>query len=427
MSRRKWKRGEGFDAFSEALGQVSDLSTLQATVPCSEMSCDRCRSDQEFLRNAGRLAPPVDRVPVRAVDLFVGCGGMSIGLEEAARRAGRPFEVALAVDLDEAVLNIYKANVPKARTRLCDAGSIFNGAIGAARTKAEEEILSEVGEIDFLLGGPPCQGHSDLNNHTRRHDPRNVSYLLMARAAEVLCPKVVIIENVPPVLWDTSGVVAKTTEALSHAGYKIAGAVVDLRRVGVPQRRRRYLLIGSRVRRVCPTDILAQLTSAMRGHPDRTVRWAVHDLLDLESGAVYNTASRTSVENARRIQYLFDEDRRDLPNSERPECHRDGKHSYISMYGRLSWDDPAQTITTGFGSMGQGRYVHPEKRRTITPHEAARLQTFPDWFDFGKNTRRGILAKAIGNAVPPLLMVALGDAAIEALSRCEPITIPIPS
>jgi DNA (cytosine-5)-methyltransferase 1 len=237
----------------------------------------------------------------------------------------------------------------------------------------------------------------------------------------------VIIENVPPVLWDTCGVVAKTTEALSHAGYKIAGAVVDLRRVGVPQRRRRYLLIGSRVGRVCPTDILAQLTSAMRGHPDRTVRWAVHDLLDLESGAVYNTASRTSVENARRIQYLFDEDRRDLPNSERPECHRDGKHSYISMYGRLSWDDPAQTITTGFGSMGQGRYVHPEKRRTITPHEAARLQTFPDWFDFGNNTRRGILAKAIGNAVPPLLMVALGDAAIEALSRCEPITIPIPS
>ena len=78
------------------------------------------------------------------------------------------------------------------------------------------------------------------------------------------------------------------------------------------------------------------------------------------------------------------------------------------MYGRLRWDEAAQTITTGFGSIGQGRYVHPARRRTITPHEAARLQTFPDWYDFGKGTTRAALATMIGNAVPPLLMVALG-------------------
>ena len=85
------------------------------------------------------------------------------------------------------------------------------------------------------------------------------------------------------------------------------------------------------------------------------------------------------------------------------------------MYGRLRWDQPAQTITTGFGSMGQGRYVHPARRRTITPHEAARLQTFPDTFDFGDVTSRKALAKMIGNAVPPLLMATLGDSILAGL------------
>jgi DNA (cytosine-5)-methyltransferase 1 len=81
----------------------------------------------------------------------------------------------------------------------------------------------------------------------------------------------------------------------------------------------------------------------------------------------------------------------------------------------LRWNQPAQTITTGFGCMGQGRYVHPQKRRTITPHEAARLQTFPDWFNFAAETRRGVLAKAIGNAVPPLLMIELAKIILPSL------------
>jgi DNA (cytosine-5)-methyltransferase 1 len=146
----------------------------------------------------------------------------------------------------------------------------------------------------------------------------------------------------------------------------------------------------------------------MPDHHDRTVRWAIQDLMDVKARSPYETAGGMSKENARRIEYLFGHRLHDLPNTQRPDCHRDGDHSYISMYGRLRWDGPAQTITTGFGSMGQGRYVHPARRRTITPHEAARLQTFPDWFDFGEESSRSLLAKMIGNAVPPLVMVALG-------------------
>jgi DNA (cytosine-5)-methyltransferase 1 len=93
-----------------------------------------------------------------------------------------------------------------------------------------------------------------------------------------------------------------------------------------------------------------------------------------------------------------------LPNKLRPPCHRNKPdHRYKSMYGRLRWDQPAQTITTGFGSPGQGRYLHPDLPRTLTPHEAARVQFFPDWFDFGKAPSRSALAHCIGNAVPPKL------------------------
>ncbi len=84
-------------------------------------------------------------------------------------------------------------------------------------------------------------------------------------------------------------------------------------------------------------------------------------------------------------------------------CHRDPNHKYKSMYGRLDWDKPAQTITTGFGSPGQGRYLHPSQLRTLTPHEAARLQFFPDWYDFRSVTKRKRLQEMVGNAVPPKL------------------------
>jgi DNA mismatch endonuclease (patch repair protein) len=103
----------------------------------------------------------------------------------------------------------------------------------------------------------------------------------------------------------------------------------------------------------------------------------------------------------------------------RPKCHRDKEHSYISMYGRLSWDDPAQTITTGFGSMGQGRFVHPALPRTITPHEAARLQTLPDFYDLDTTKARGAWAMVVGNAVPPLLAVRLVEPLICALPTLE--------
>src|SRR5205823_1865475 len=159
------------------------------------------------------------------------------GLQEAARRARRSLEIPLAVDFDEGALDVYKANLSTATTRVADVNEVFDGSIGSRPTKVERRVRNAVGQIDVLFGGPPCQGHSDLNNHTRRSDPKNALYLLMARAAEVLNPKVVVVENVATVQLDEAGVVKATSEALTRAGYQVAGRVVDLRRVGIPQRR----------------------------------------------------------------------------------------------------------------------------------------------------------------------------------------------
>jgi DNA (cytosine-5)-methyltransferase 1 len=381
--------------------------------------CERCRSDQDFLRSKQRPSLETPSGSFRAADLFAGCGGMSIGMEEAARSVGKHLTVAFAVDADPNILDIYKRNVTGTVVRAADVAKIFDGDLGERLTASERKIEAEVGTLSILLGGPPCQGHSDLNNHTRRNDPKNGLYLTMARATEVLKPQFVVIENVVSVQRDQSGVVQLATMALEQAGYSVSGRVLDLWKVGVPQRRRRFVLLASRMAAVEPSTILDSVTEEWGGHPPRTVDWAIRDLLDIESQATFDTPSKKSKENTLRMAYLFEKGIYNLPNERRPDCHRDGDHSYLSVYGRLRWNQPAQTITTGFGSMGQGRYVHPQRRRTITPHEAARLQTFPDWFDFGADTSRGVLAKAIGNAVPPLLMVALGRLIIAALNASE--------
>jgi DNA (cytosine-5)-methyltransferase 1 len=341
---------------------------------------------------------------------------MTCGLEEAARRGGRALDVVLAVELEPLISAVYRANFRDARVVTGDVASLLDGELGAANTATEQLARYATGDVDVLVAGPPCQGHSDLNNHTRREDPKNALYARVARAAEVLRPRVVVIENVPPVQWDKGGVVDTTRNHLEKLGYSVHAEVVDLRYAGVPQTRKRYLLVASKVDSFVPVLEVGVLQSAWGDHGARSVAWAIKDLVGHRGETAFDEAAKSSPDNKRRIDYLFDEKLWDLPDDQRPDCHRLKEHSYRSVYGRLWWDKPAPTVTTGFGSMGQGRYVHPSERRTITPHEAARLQTFPDWFDW-PTTRRTILSTMIGNAVPPLLTVALGERIVAALTQ----------
>lgn len=333
-------------------------------------------------------------VDVRFADLFAGCGAMSIGVVEACRALGKTAHSMFAADTNIKALEVYKTNFTPRLSSSEPIETDLDSPIGSALSKKEKSLKRRVRGIDLAIGGPPCQGNSDLNNHTRRRDPKNALYLRVVRFAEVFEPTSIIIENVRGVLHDKNNVVEVAHEALDGLGYNVEVLVLYGEDLGVPQRRRRVFLLAS-------TRSLDSLKKDLPRYerPRRTFAWACNDLIGKNDHPVLDTTGAASPESKRRIDYLFDNDCYDLPNSERPTCHRDKQHSYNSVYGRMKWHEPAPTITTGFGSMGQGRFVHPKHRRTITPHEAARLQFIPDFFSFDAN--RAAIAEMIGNAVPP--------------------------
>ncbi len=338
---------------------------------------------------------------LRLVDLFCGCGGLTLGIAQAATAAGVGLDVTLAVDREQVALDTYRENFPKAGAETGDVAALFDGPLGAKATKAERATLKKAGAVDILVGGPPCQGHSSLNNWTRGKDPKNLLYLRMVRAAAVLQPKLLVIENVPSVVNDHNKVVKAAEIHLRGIGYTVASAIVDLRPLGVSQLRRRHVLVAMAGGLRDAGDVLVEV-SAPETKLQPTLRDAIGDLVQPAGTTPFDTAPKPSAKNIKRMNYLLTEEIYDLPNHLRPTCHQDD-HSYKSMYGRLSWDKPAQTITSGYGSIGQGRYMHPDKPRALTPHEAARLQGFPDYFRFDGVQLRSDLATLIGNAVPPAL------------------------
>jgi len=345
---------------------------------------------------------------------------MTAGVALATAEADPKFslETTLALDTDPAAMEVHSANFPRGEHLIARVEDLFDGELGARLTRKEHRTRLQYGEIDLLVGGPPCQGNSNLNNHSRRNDPRNALYARMARAAQVLSPTVVIIENVPAVIHDRRGVVKTTKNDLRRQGYEVSDAVVSMTFTGVPQLRKRHVLVATRSGTLLdPQEILMRIVNRTEFLKPRDIRWAISDLRThwKKSDDIFETPSVPSEENFRRMEYLIKNQVDKLPNRLRPKCHQNGNHSYYSVYGRMNWKKPAQTITTGFGSTGQGCYVHPDFPRTITPHEAARLQTFPDFFDFSRAGSRTALARMIGNAVPPFFMRALVREVLPAL------------
>ena len=356
--------------------------------------------------------PTGRRRNLRVADLFSGCGGLSLGAFEAARVNGLKPKVVLAVDLDETALGVYRANfrVNSKTARIADITKLFAGRLAANLTPVEKKLREKCGRVDLLVAGPPCQGHSDLNNSSRRRDPRNSLYLRVVRAAKVLKPSVVLIENVPAVVHDKGRVVARAKSGLEKLGYQVEGDLIEAVKIGLAQTRRRHLLVAVRAGK---PDF--GFIEELKVKKPKTVRDYIGDLVGLNGSRVplFDFASGMSKRNRTRVRFLYENNRYDLPNHRRPECHHDD-HSYVSMYGRLRWTKPAQTITSGFGSMGQGRFLHPSQRRTLTPHEAARLQGFPDFFKFSTVSARTALQTTIGNAVPPKLGAVFVDHLIRA-------------
>jgi len=374
---------------------------------------------RNFLDNEDKYAAPNQSLGDRSnreisyIDLFSSVGGLSLGLEEAVKSLGyRPIPL-LAVDVDDGALAIHKHNhgtkkvIHDSVSGLVDFKVVGQGANAVLAYEPQvigSQMQELIGKVDVVLAGPPCQGHSTLNNYSRGDDPRNLLYLNVPAIAIALKAPIVIIENVPNVLNDIDNVVESTREILLQNGYQVTGTVLAAHQLGWAQTRKRYFLVAT----LGHTPVDLELIGKYFAHQPMPVSWALDKVKVATENKdhIMNQIAEMSTLNQTRIDWLFDNDAYELPNHIRPDCHKDG-HTYPSVYGRMKWSDPAPTLTTGFVSPGRGRFIHPRERRVLTPREAARLQGFPNWFDFSPSSlepsKRGQLAKWIGDAVPSIL------------------------
>lgn len=355
---------------------------------------------------------------IRTVDAFCGCGGLTLGATQAAIAVGRRLEAVAAIDVDEGGLEVHKANFKTKHVLHTSVSALVDFHVSGSgvnsRFAYEPEIINpalaaEIGKIDLFLAGPPCQGHSNLNNKTRREDPRNLLYLTAVALAVGLKAKMILIENVPEVVNDRSDVVTSAKALLKANGYNFLDTgILAAHEMGWAQTRKRFFLVAAHQEFSDDQITLKAVASGLKREA-LGLGWAIGDLMQDSKGfittGVMDTVPALSDENRSRIDWLFKNDAYELPNEERPDCHKDG-HTYPSVYGRMFWDKPAQTITTGFLTPGRGRYIHPIQQRVITPREAARIQAFPDNFKFvvnGHDPARAALTKWIGDAVPTIL------------------------
>lgn len=341
---------------------------------------------------------------IRTVDLFAGCGGLSLGISEACRRMKFNHSIELALEWDQDALDILEFNLKPKNTICGDIVEHLDGKLGAKKlTKNEQALIKKypnILNIDILSGGPPCQGYSNLNNHTRGDDDRNELYLRMVRAAEVLKPVSIIIENVQAVTRSKSKVVQRAIKHLKKLSYDVDSQVIEGVKNGVPQMRKRHFLLASKGHKV-----EFEMMSTIPREQNRTLKWAIEDLKNLNGKRKnkFSVSNKANSVNQERMNWLIENDEYELPNHLRPNCHKNG-HTYPAVYGRMYWNKPSPTITSGFMCNGRGRFTHPfaYPARTLSPHEAARVQTFPDWFDFNTE-KRTVITKTLGNAVPPIL------------------------
>ena len=411
-----------------SIGSISGKSTV--TVDHTDVSGNSTGAlqsiwDKRFLTDAVKFpAAPQSGNIVRIGDVFCGAGGLSYGVHHAVRACGLLPRSILAVDVDDVALDVYRRNFDPDNYSTQNLWTSVTSNYSARMSRIAflkkpglltNELTAASGRVDVLLGGPPCGGHSTSNNLTRRSDPRNAYYVLMPALAVALGAKAVIVENVPGIEHDSRSILEQSKALFESVGYHIDESVVKALDLGLPQTRKRHILVASKTRR-------PGIDEAVKGvaRPHRPLRWAIEDLMHADTDDLFDTPAEHSEVNRRRIDYLFDTDQYNLPNEHRPDSHKGG-HTYPSIYGRLHWDRPSGTITTGFNTPGRGRYIHPERRTTITPHEAARIQGFPDSFEFrlinGHMPTRTNLANMIGDAVPPQIGYAAGIAALETLAH----------
>lgn len=322
----------------------------------------------------------------RAFDIFCGCGGTTQGLRDAG------FSVVGGVECDELAVITYRANHQRVK--------VWDEDIRRLKpTEVLKELGLEHGELELMVACPPCQAFSALPrlNGSRRIRDKESKDLVFEylRFVKALFPQVVMVENVPRLVDDYR--FADVRKQLRELGYQGDPQIFNAADFGVPQRRRRMIFIASRVG-------LIEYAAAMPRSHRRTVRDAIgclprpgttgdalHDFPETRCEKVAELIAAIPKNGGSRLQ---------LGDDRQLECHRDFD-GFKDIYGRMSWDDVAPTITSGCVNPSKGRFLHPTQNRAITLREAALLQSFPPNYRFSLVRGKYAAAVMIGNAFPP--------------------------
>lgn len=318
-----------------------------------------------------------------SIDLFSGVGGLTQGL----RKAG--FQTKMAFEIDELASSVYKLNHKRTRVITKDI-----------RKVNIEDIKKNLkgNPIHLLAGCPPCQGFSSirrLNKPEPVEDQRNTLIKEFVRFVIELKPYTFMMENVPGLALHES--FEQALEELESAGYfKPNWKIVNVKDYGVPQSRKRLVLVGSR---------LAPITVAPPVETRKTVREVIGSLpFPDESNDPLHKIFPTHTDNIMSLIQAIPHNggsRKDLGASRQLKCHQKENVGFNDVYGRLRWDDYSTTITGGCLNPSKGRFLHPEQNRCISAREASMLQSFPPTYIFPTDAPRGKIALMIGNALPP--------------------------
>ena len=376
-------------------------------------------------------------MPIKVVDLFSGAGGLTFGFQKAIYRNrfrdDDSFQIIFANELNFEASQSFKANFPNIK--------IFNDDIQTIDEEFLNDKQVDIHDVDLIIGGPPCQSFSTVGK--RQYDERAKMYKEYRRLLSIIRPKMFIFENVYGLLTmkddQNRPVIENVIESFENfrdfednLGYDIHTELLNAKDYGVPQSRERVFLVGIR------NDLL--IKEGWEFPPKKvskplSVSDAISDLPKLNNGeekSFYDSKPNT------KYQYLMRDGERRLTNHKngtyglrmleimklvkqgegKNQINKlvdEGKASkelyltsgYRNSYGRLWWDKPSSTITNNLSTPSSLRCIHPKQNRALTSREGARLQSFPDSFQFyGSKTQVNI---QIGNAVPPLLSIALAD------------------
>ena len=346
---------------------------------------------------------------MKLLDLFSGCGGLTLG----SKKAG--FQTALAVDIDPILSSSFGVNFPGVRFLRADVSLL------------DHEALSNLipDGVDGVIGGPPCQGFSGMGKGDAS-DPRRQLLKEFFRVVSLVSPKFFVMENVPGLIFPNNKPVLDQALSILGAEWKILGPIVlDASDYGAPTKRRRVFVFGFNTSKITPLS-LEEIVSGT--YPRTTVHDAIHDLKGAYQGkdglwrykrkasSPYSFKMRSASGKFSGHQFTKHKNEVELRFSRVPQ----GGVDSVGKHKRLEWSGFCPTLRAGTGSdkgsFQSVRPLHPDDNRVITPREGARLQGFPDDFVFHEAVWHSF--RMIGNSVSPIIAEALLKNIANGLEKC---------